>query len=123
MLLIQGLLLPLLVGLALGYPCVLADLYILTVGFSSLIVLYVRQYNNLEVSGMSPCWYFLFQHLHRLSLSANSLERIHQYCRIEQEPMSSGNEPPAAWPTTGEIVVKGLEARYWKASTFTVWLD
>jgi hypothetical protein len=61
----------------------------------------------------------LCQYLPKLSLSANSLERIHQYYNIEQEPASSGSEPPAAWPTTGEIVVKELEARYWKVMTST----
>ena len=45
--------------------------------------------------------------------SGNSLERIQSYLDIEQEakPTESG-KPPAAWPTSGGIVVENLSARY-----------
>lgn len=46
-------------------------------------------------------------HLH------SSLERIQQYLEIDQEPrpVPSG-VPPASWPTSGELVVEKLSARY-----------
>uniref|UniRef100_A0A8H7XNY7 P-loop containing nucleoside triphosphate hydrolase protein n=1 Tax=Psilocybe cubensis TaxID=181762 RepID=A0A8H7XNY7_PSICU len=46
----------------------------------------------------------------------NSLERIQGYLDIEHEskPTKSG-EPPAAWPTSGEIRVEGLSAKYSKS--------
>lgn len=45
-------------------------------------------------------------------INFNSLERIHEYLNIEQEPQN-GNKPPAAWPSKqGSIEVEGLTARY-----------
>lgn len=44
---------------------------------------------------------------------ANSLERIQAYLDIEhEEPSSPDRKPPAAWPTTGDLVVNNLSARY-----------
>jgi ABC-type multidrug transport system fused ATPase/permease subunit len=42
-----------------------------------------------------------------------SLERIQQYIHIEQEkkPTEAG-KPPAHWPSSGELVVEKLSARY-----------
>ncbi|KAJ7161077.1 multidrug resistance-associated ABC transporter [Mycena filopes] len=41
------------------------------------------------------------------------LERIEAYINIEQEPKSTASGiPPAAWPTSGELVVRNLSARY-----------
>lgn len=42
-----------------------------------------------------------------------SLERIQDYIDIDHEPSPTeqGN-PPAAWPTSGQIVVDNLSARY-----------
>lgn len=43
----------------------------------------------------------------------NSLERIQQYVVIEQEPKpDKQGVPPAYWPTSGELIVDGLSARY-----------
>lgn len=45
--------------------------------------------------------------------SANSLERIQGYIDIEHEkPATEQGKPPAAWPTSGELVVEKLSARY-----------
>lgn len=45
-------------------------------------------------------------------INFNSLERIHEYLGIEQEP-KAGIQPPAAWPSKqGTIEVEGLTARY-----------
>ncbi|KAK7462805.1 hypothetical protein VKT23_020779 [Stygiomarasmius scandens] len=48
-----------------------------------------------------------------LELSANSLERVDRYINIEQEPKptSEGN-PPAYWPSSGELRVEKLSASY-----------
>ncbi|KAI7935028.1 hypothetical protein MJO29_016291 [Puccinia striiformis f. sp. tritici] len=45
-------------------------------------------------------------------INFNSMERIHEYLGVEQEPQN-GIKPPAAWPTKqGTIEVEGLTARY-----------
>lgn len=59
-----------------------------------MILWWVRILNDFEVSG-------------------NSLERIQQYLVIEQEPKSTSDGiPPAYWPSSGEIVVENLCAKY-----------
>ncbi|VDC06815.1 unnamed protein product [Peniophora sp. CBMAI 1063] len=66
----------------------------MAVGFSGMILFLVRIYNAFEVDG-------------------NSLERIQAYTEIEQEEKpSKKGVPPAAWPSSGELVVEGLSARY-----------
>jgi ABC-type multidrug transport system fused ATPase/permease subunit len=43
----------------------------------------------------------------------SSLERILGYIDIEkEEPPREGGVPPAAWPTSGDIRVENLAARY-----------
>ncbi|TFY56647.1 hypothetical protein EVJ58_g7510 [Rhodofomes roseus] len=66
----------------------------MAVGFSGMILWWVRMLNELEVNG-------------------NSLERIKQYVEIEQEtkPTIDG-VPPAYWPTSGDLKVENLSARY-----------
>lgn len=42
-----------------------------------------------------------------------SLERIHQYLVIDHEPKPVPEGiPPASWPTSGDLVVENLSARY-----------
>ncbi|KAJ3772853.1 hypothetical protein FB446DRAFT_788322 [Lentinula raphanica] len=66
----------------------------MAVGFSSLILWWVRTLNEFEVQG-------------------NSLERIQHYTTIEQEPKpTSEAEPPAYWPASGHLRVEELSARY-----------
>ncbi|KAJ3819300.1 P-loop containing nucleoside triphosphate hydrolase protein [Lentinula raphanica] len=66
----------------------------MAVGFSSLILWWVRTLNEFEVQG-------------------NSLERIQHYTTIEQEPKpTSEAEPPAYWPASGHLRVEKLSARY-----------
>ncbi|KAF9786031.1 hypothetical protein BJ322DRAFT_1057551 [Thelephora terrestris] len=66
----------------------------MAVGFSSMILWWVRVLNEFEVSG-------------------NSLERIQGYVDIEQEPKAtSDGVPPAYWPASGEVVVENLSAKY-----------
>ncbi|KAJ3890944.1 hypothetical protein GG344DRAFT_77404 [Lentinula edodes] len=64
------------------------------VGFSSLILWWVRTLNEFEVQG-------------------NSLERIQDYISIEQEPKPKAETvPPAYWPASGNLRVEKLSARY-----------
>ncbi|KAL4243444.1 hypothetical protein ABKN59_001093 [Abortiporus biennis] len=66
----------------------------MAVGFSSMILWWVRLLNEFEVSG-------------------NSLERIQQYLVIEQEPKPTPDGvPPAYWPASGNLTVENLSARY-----------
>ncbi|KAI0693031.1 hypothetical protein BC835DRAFT_1520746 [Cytidiella melzeri] len=63
-------------------------------GFSQMILLWVRIYNDFEVNG-------------------NSLERVEQYLGVEQEPAPrDGGVPPAWWPSSGTLEVEKLTARY-----------
>ncbi|RDX55372.1 hypothetical protein OH76DRAFT_1428233 [Lentinus brumalis] len=66
----------------------------MAVGFSSMILWWIRILNEFEVNG-------------------NSLERVQQYTVIEQEakPTSDGI-PPAYWPASGDLRVEKLSARY-----------
>ena len=62
--------------------------------FSSQILIFIRIFNMLEISG-------------------NSLERVEAYMRIEQEPKpTQQGVPPAYWPTSGNLVVQNLSAKY-----------
>ncbi|VDC01970.1 unnamed protein product [Peniophora sp. CBMAI 1063] len=66
----------------------------MAIGFSAVILFWVRLFNRVEVLG-------------------NSLERIHSYVNIEQEPEPAVPRAlPAAWPTSGNLRVEGLSARY-----------
>ncbi|KZV76920.1 multidrug resistance-associated ABC transporter [Peniophora sp. CONT] len=66
----------------------------MAVGFSGMILWWVRIYNDFEVQG-------------------NSLERIQAYMVIEQEPKPTQEKiPPASWPTSGDLRVEKLSARY-----------
>ncbi|KAG0697813.1 hypothetical protein DFH29DRAFT_984146 [Suillus ampliporus] len=65
----------------------------MAVGFSSMILWWVRILNEVEVSG--------------------DLERIDGYIKIEQEPKpTEGGRPPAYWPASGDLRVENLSARY-----------
>ncbi|ETW87620.1 ABC transporter [Heterobasidion irregulare TC 32-1] len=66
----------------------------MAVGFSGMILWWVRCLNEFEVSG-------------------NSLERIQAYINIEQEPKATKDGvPPAYWPASGDVKVENLSARY-----------
>ncbi|KAH9028057.1 hypothetical protein EDB83DRAFT_2543807 [Lactarius deliciosus] len=70
------------------------------VGFSGLILWWVRNLNDFEVSKM-------------LIGTAYSLERIHSYINAEQEPKPTEQGiPPAYWPASGDLRVEKLSARY-----------
>ncbi|KAF9811113.1 hypothetical protein IEO21_06662 [Rhodonia placenta] len=66
----------------------------MAVGFGSMILWFARFFNEFEVAG-------------------SSLERIQQYLEIEQEPKSTESGiPPAYWPSSGNLRVEKLSARY-----------
>ncbi|TFK44019.1 multidrug resistance-associated ABC transporter [Crucibulum laeve] len=66
----------------------------LAIDFCSVLLVIVRIYNDFEVQ-------------------SNSLERIKSYIDIEHEPKpTEEGKPPAAWPTSGELRVEKLSARY-----------
>ncbi|KAH9854915.1 multidrug resistance-associated ABC transporter [Lenzites betulinus] len=66
----------------------------MAVGFSGMILWWIRILNEFEVNG-------------------NSLERIQQYVTIEQEPQATAEgNPPAYWPASGSLSVEKLSARY-----------
>ncbi|KAI8814939.1 hypothetical protein BJ742DRAFT_784975 [Cladochytrium replicatum] len=50
----------------------------------------------------------------QLELSMNSIERILEYTKIEQEPPAiiEGHRPPADWPKAGHVKVEDLVVRY-----------
>ncbi|TCD68828.1 hypothetical protein EIP91_009695 [Steccherinum ochraceum] len=66
----------------------------MAVGFSGMILWFVRLLNMAEIEG-------------------NSMERVEQYLTIEQEPKATdAGVPPAYWPASGDLRVEKLSARY-----------
>ncbi|KAF9527915.1 multidrug resistance-associated ABC transporter [Crepidotus variabilis] len=57
--------------------------------------------------------FWLIRIYNELEVQSNSLERIQAYVEIEHEvqPIES-RRPPAAWPTSGDLRVENLSARY-----------
>ncbi|KAJ7264448.1 P-loop containing nucleoside triphosphate hydrolase protein [Mycena haematopus] len=66
----------------------------MAVTFTQMLLWAVRATNEFEVQG-------------------NSLERIQGYIDIEHEkPVTEAGKPPAYWPSSGDLQVEGLSARY-----------
>ncbi|KAF9560869.1 multidrug resistance-associated ABC transporter [Agrocybe pediades] len=66
----------------------------MALGFCDYLFALIRTFNNLEVQ-------------------SNSLERVQAYLDIEHEPgPTPKGVPPAAWPTSGDLRVEKLSARY-----------
>ncbi|PSR81762.1 hypothetical protein PHLCEN_2v6271 [Hermanssonia centrifuga] len=83
-------------GTNLGYidSSIIGFILTMAVSFSDKILSWVRMYNEWEVNG-------------------NSLERLQQYINIEQESAQKDEDiPPAHWPSSGELRVEKLSARY-----------
>ncbi|KAI9444468.1 hypothetical protein H4582DRAFT_1805817 [Lactarius indigo] len=65
----------------------------MAIGFSGLILWWVRSFNDFEVN--------------------SNLERMHSYINAEQEPKPTKQGiPPAYWPASGDLKVEKLSARY-----------
>ncbi|KAF8803419.1 multidrug resistance-associated ABC transporter [Phlegmacium glaucopus] len=59
------------------------------------------------------CVLWVVRSFNDLEVQANSLERIQGYIDIEHEPKATeAGKPPAAWPTSGDLRVENLSARY-----------
>ncbi|KDR83065.1 hypothetical protein GALMADRAFT_238871 [Galerina marginata CBS 339.88] len=57
--------------------------------------------------------FWLIRIFNMLEVESNSLERIQGYLDIDHEPKpTESGIPPAAWPTSGELRVEKLSARY-----------
>lgn len=83
----------------------------------TMFILYVvRLANEFEVNSNRYCKPTIYAW--RI-LTANSLERIQSYLEIEHEPKSTpAGQPPAAWPTSGDLRVEHLNARYSQVRLF-----
>ncbi|KAH8986098.1 hypothetical protein EDB92DRAFT_1818411 [Lactarius akahatsu] len=90
------------------------------VGFSGLILWWVRNLNNFEVTSEDSlsCVTLLrisddFLSQQVLIGATYSLERMHSYINAEQEPKPTKQGiPPAYWPASGDLRVEKLSARY-----------
>lgn len=82
----------------------------MAVGFSMSIMYLVRMYNEFEVQCNR---YALTYNLTSSLTSLTSLERIQDYIDIEHEPNATeAGNPPAYWPSAGDLRVEKLSARY-----------
>ncbi|PPQ77068.1 hypothetical protein CVT25_014881 [Psilocybe cyanescens] len=74
---------------------------------------------SLNMSSMFCIYvFYLIRFINALEVDSNRkvLERIQGYLNIEHEPKpTSTGRPPAAWPTSGDIRVERLSARYSKS--------
>lgn len=83
--------------------------------FCTMILWWVRIFNDLEVQANR---FVFYQHLFRYSDISHlwvvcSLERIQDYIDIEHEPKpTEEGKPPASWPSSGDLRVEKLSARY-----------
>ncbi|KAH9059058.1 P-loop containing nucleoside triphosphate hydrolase protein [Lactarius vividus] len=79
----------------------------MAIGFSGLILWWVRVFNDFEVKRE-----FTFSEEMFIDVTY-SLERMHSYINAEQEPKPTKQGiPPAYWPASGDLRVEKLSARY-----------
>lgn len=51
--------------------------------------------------------------INEFEVQCNSIERLNEFLHIDKEPSPADQEqPPASWPTSGEIIFQNLSARY-----------
>ncbi|PBK89773.1 P-loop containing nucleoside triphosphate hydrolase protein [Armillaria gallica] len=83
----------------------------MAVGFTSKILFWVRFLNRFEIEGNR---YIISLQVDPLHLPFHiSLERIQSYLDVDhEEKPSKVREPPASWPTSGQLRVENLSARY-----------
>ena len=87
----------------------------MAVGFSGMILWWVRCLNEFEVSGNR--YGTIVHFLGAFLIESSSLERIQAYINIEQEPKATKDGvPPAYWPASGDVKVENLSARYSQVS-------
>ena len=89
------------------------------INFCLMIFYLIRLYNSFEVESNRCCvlhWCSFYQELTIIV----SLERIQRYLDIDHEPESTETgRPPASWPTSGDLRVENLSARYSQVSQGT----
>ncbi|KAG9319425.1 hypothetical protein KVV02_006712 [Mortierella alpina] len=58
--------------------------------------------------------YWLVRIYTEMEMSLNSVERVHEYLQMPQEPPAviEGSRPPASWPHDGTIEIKNLTMQY-----------
>ncbi|KAI8867302.1 P-loop containing nucleoside triphosphate hydrolase protein, partial [Ramicandelaber brevisporus] len=89
---------------------------------SALLILYNAEDYTAASAGFTLSYALSFSHTalrvarmySELEMGMNSMERIEQYMKVEQEApgIIPNCRPPASWPHQGEVVVRGLHARY-----------
>jgi hypothetical protein len=84
----------------------------MALGFSNTILTWVRLFNMFEISA-NRCEILLVDVVPVVNLTPSSLERILAYISLEHEgkPTKEGT-PPAYWPSSGDLRVENLSARY-----------
>jgi ABC-type multidrug transport system fused ATPase/permease subunit len=85
----------------------------LGVFFSMLTLWLIQSVNNFEVQSEFDIFLSQFCLTQIFPPTGNSVERIRQYTRIEQEPTpTASGKPPAYWPASGALKVEHLGAKY-----------
>ncbi|KAI8868776.1 hypothetical protein GQ42DRAFT_124717, partial [Ramicandelaber brevisporus] len=89
---------------------------------SALLILYNAEDYTAASAGFTLSYALFFsqaalwvaRYYGELELLMNSMERIEQYMKVEQEApgIIPNCRPPASWPHQGEVVVRDLHARY-----------
>ena len=58
----------------------------------------------------------VYLHIFRQSVTVESemtaVERVLEYCSLDQEPIPPKNRPPINWPTKGEIIFRNVSMSY-----------
>ncbi|KAI9486755.1 MAG: hypothetical protein EXX96DRAFT_550463 [Benjaminiella poitrasii] len=75
-------------------------------GMAGISLFYARSF-------LENIYWFIRQYT-AVEMDFNSVERVQEYLELEQEPPAQieNHRPPAAWPTTASIEVKGLTIKY-----------
>ncbi|KAF7792456.1 hypothetical protein EIP86_003493 [Pleurotus ostreatoroseus] len=88
----------------------------MAIGFSTIITWWIRIFNEFEVSAQATGKSNVTPTRSKFN-PCSSLERVQQYLVIDQEPKPTPEGvPPAHWPSSGELRVENLSARYYESS-------
>ncbi|KAI7902298.1 P-loop containing nucleoside triphosphate hydrolase protein [Cokeromyces recurvatus] len=90
--------------------------------FTGIFLIFNIKYLDAGMAGISLFYarsfleniYWFIRQYTSVEMDFNSVERVHEYLELEQEPPGQieNHRPPAAWPTTASIEVKDLVVRY-----------
>jgi len=56
----------------------------------------------------------------QIDTDMTSIERILEYCSLDQEPILSKNRPPSHWPRLGQITLKNVSMSYFNGDETTL---